>query len=87
MRDAILRFELDTSRIPSAREGFNVLFKRPRDVAQWNGPYVAGHVPLDPWGHAYRYSLGSSGHFRVISNGPDGRTGGKAGLDDIVASG
>src|SRR5262249_25305438 len=49
-------FYLDAGRYPTSSEGLDALTQRPSDVTVWNGPYVkGGHVPLDPWGHAYQY--------------------------------
>ena len=41
----------------------------------WNGPYLKGDVPVDPWNHPYTYRSPSnrSGHdYDLCSNGPGG---------------
>jgi general secretion pathway protein G len=50
--------------------------------ASWNGPYLRGDVPMDPWGNAYVYdSDGRS--FTLMSYGADGREGGEGNDADI----
>jgi len=46
----------------------------PDGVTNWNGPYLKGNVPLDPWGHPYIYRNPSSrpGYdYDLCSEGPD----------------
>ncbi len=55
-------FKLDVGRYPTTEEGLDALVKRPGAVNGWNGPYIKGELPKDPWGNAYRYaSPGANG--------------------------
>jgi general secretion pathway protein G len=79
-------FFLDTGRYPSAIEGLDALVQRPTGVDVWNGPYVkGGHVPLDPWGHAYQYkaTVDRNPPYEIVSFGSDGREGGTGNAADI----
>jgi general secretion pathway protein G len=50
----------------------------------WNGPYLRGDVPLDPWGNEYQYE--SSGrNYSLMSYGADGSEGGEDTDADIRA--
>lgn len=73
----LLSFDLHMGRYPTTREGLKVLVSPPdgeRD--RWKGPYIAGAIPLDPWGSAYQYRFPaqrSSEPYDVLSLGPDKR--------------
>jgi general secretion pathway protein G len=71
-------YKLDVGSYPSSDQGLRALVERPADVSNWNGPYVKGNVPVDPWNHAYVYRDPSprSGHdFDLCSAGPSGNGG------------
>ena len=71
-------YKLDVGGYPTTDQGLRALVERPTDVSNWNGPYVKGAVPVDPWNHAYVYRepSGRPGHdFDLCSEGPSG-TGG-----------
>lgn len=76
---AIDQYRLDTGHYPSNEQGLVALVERPAGEAKWNGPYLKKAVPLDPWGHPYRYaSLGShSADYDIYSLGQDGAPGGE----------
>ena len=72
-------YKLDVGGYPTTDQGLRALVERPANVSSWNGPYVKGNVPVDPWNHAYIYRDPSSrtGHdFDLCSQGPAG-TGGE----------
>ncbi|MCA0242449.1 MAG: type II secretion system major pseudopilin GspG [Proteobacteria bacterium] len=70
-------FKLDVGRFPSPEEGLQALVAKPASVASgWNGPYLKGGVPNDPWGRAYKYGLKADGTTEIISLGADGAPGG-----------
>ena len=71
-------FKLDVGRYPSTEEGLDALMKRPGSVNGWNGPYLKGELPKDPWGNAYRYTNPGNGSFEIVSLGSDGAPGGEA---------
>lgn len=75
-------FKLDVGRYPSSDEGLEALVKKPGSVSGWNGPYLKGGVPSDPWGHPYRY-VNASGRIEIISLGADGALGGDGENADI----
>jgi general secretion pathway protein G len=71
-------YKLDVGNYPSTDQGLRALVEQPTGVTAWNGPYVKGDVPVDPWNHAYVYRQPStrSGHeFDLCSNGPSGNGG------------
>jgi general secretion pathway protein G len=71
-------YKLDVGSYPSTDQGLRALVEQPTGVTTWNGPYVKGNVPVDPWNHQYVYRDPSNrqGHdFDLCSEGPSG-TGG-----------
>lgn len=76
-------FKLDVGRYPSTEEGLDALMKRPGSVNGWNGPYLKGELPKDPWGNAYRYANPGNGSFEIVSLGSDGAPGGEGEAADI----
>ena len=66
-------YKLDVGTYPTTEDGLQALVTRPGDADAWNGPYVKGGVPLDPWNHAYSYRNPSAreGHdYDLCSPGP-----------------
>lgn len=87
LETAVDLFRLDVGRLPSQQEGLDALVHPPSDAnGAWLGPYLSrDQLPVDPWGHAYVYELAQDGaHFRVVSYGSDGHTGGEGNSADIV---
>jgi len=77
-------FKLDVGRFPTTAEGLDALVNRPAAANGWNGPYVKGALPNDPWGKPYIYSSPSSnGGFDIGSLGADGAAGGTGENADI----
>lgn len=83
---ALDAYRLDVGRYPTTPQALAALQQRPQGESKWNGPYLQGDVPLDPWGHAYQFrSPGASGHeFEVWSLGRDGQVGGDGEDADIL---
>lgn len=75
-------FKLDVGRFPTTEEGLNALVTRPANVSGWNGPYLRGSLPTDPWGQAYRYSSNPGG-YEILSLGADAASGGDGENADI----
>ena len=75
-------FKLDVGRYPTTEEGLEALVKKPGSANAWNGPYLKGGVPTDPWGNAYRYA-NNGGKIDIISLGADGAPGGEGENADI----
>jgi general secretion pathway protein G len=79
-------FFIDTGRYPTSSEGLAALAQRPTAVENWNGPYLKGvRVPLDPWGHAYRYRspIDHLPPYEIVSDGADGREGGPGTISNV----
>ncbi|MGK0440269.1 MAG: general secretion pathway protein G [Pseudohongiellaceae bacterium] len=88
LRGALHTLRLDMGRLPSEQEGLNLLVKAPSDerVAQfWEGPYIDGRLPLDPWKRDYVYTFKKSEFepFTLYSLGADGEVGGDSDNKDI----
>ncbi len=85
---ALDTMRLDLGRYPNQEEGLRLLVAPSSDVgANWNGPYMDGGLPEDPWGTAFQYEAGSdlSRRGRVYSLGADGAPGGEGMDADIEA--
>jgi len=68
-------YKLDVGVYPSTDQGLAALAEPPAGVAAWNGPYLKGGVPMDPWSHPWSYHMPSSrpGHdYDLCSAGPTG---------------
>ncbi len=77
-------FKLDVGRFPTTDEGLDALVKRPGTVNGWNGPYIKGELPKDPWGSPYRYvNPGPNGGPEIVSLGSDAAPGGDGEAADI----
>lgn len=76
-------FKLDVGRFPTTEEGLNALSAKPATVASgWNGPYIKGGIPADPWGKPYQYKL-AGGAIEILTLGADGAPGGEGENADI----
>ena len=77
-------FKLDVGRYPTGKEGLDALANKPASVTGWNGPYLKGGVPNDPWGKPYVFnSPAANGGIEIISLGADAATGGEGENADI----
>ena len=77
-------YKLDVGRFPTSEEGLDALVKKPGSANGWNGSYVKGGVPTDPWSHPYRYANpGANGGIDIVSLGADGAPGGDGENADI----
>lgn len=77
-------FKLDAGRYPTTEEGLNALVSKPASVSGWNGPYLKGGLPSDPWGKPYLYkSPAENGAFEIVTLGADGVPGGDGENADI----
>src|SRR6202046_3019135 len=77
-------YKLDVGGYPTSDQGLRALVEQPTGVATWNGPYVKGNVPVDPWNRPYSYANPSSraGHdYDLCSLGPTG-----AGGSDLICN-
>lgn len=76
-------FKLDVGRFPSSDEGLESLVSKPATATGWNGPYIKGSLPNDPWGKPYKYTPVDGGNVEIISLGADGTPGGDGENADI----
>jgi len=78
-------FKLDVGRYPTNLEGLQALVAPPPTASGWNGPYLKGSLPSDPWGNPYRYANpGPNGGVQILSLGADNAPGGEGENADIV---
>lgn len=75
-------FKLDVGRFPTSEEGLQALSAKPAAANGWNGPYIKGSVPNDPWGKPYKYATVPAG-IELISLGADGTAGGDGENADV----
>jgi general secretion pathway protein G len=94
-KGALEKYALDTKNFPTTEEGLRALFAPPSagesgegegvSTGGWDGPYMDGDVPLDPWGNEYQYAYppekGTRDFPDIWSLGPDGEDGTE---DDIT---
>lgn len=77
-------FKLDVGRFPTTEEGLQALSQKPSAASGWNGPYIKGNLPNDPWGRAYKYVYPTNtGGIEIISLGADGAPGGDGENADV----
>jgi general secretion pathway protein G len=73
---ALNAYEVDNGSYPKANGGLQSLITKPRDAANWKGPYLhANKVPLDKWKHPYIYltpGKHNPADFDLYSLGKDG---------------
>ena len=76
-KTALAAFEMDNDHFPPGRNGLQDLIQRPRDAANWRGPYLDGGVPKDPWGHDYLYDCPGKHNqpYDIICSAQDGLQG------------
>jgi general secretion pathway protein G len=78
-------FKLDVGRYPTNMEGLQALVTAPATAGGWNGPYLQGSLPSDPWGNPYHYANpGPNGGVQILSYGADNAPGGEGENADIV---
>jgi general secretion pathway protein G len=82
--NALDALALDVGRYPSDGEGLQALVTAPSGMDRWDGPYLKGDIPKDPWGNTYQYKApGGSGSYEILCLGSDGRSGGDGGSADL----
>lgn len=88
---ALDAYALDTGSYPSTSQGLGALAEKPSGQDMWDGPYLKGKIPNDPWGKPYEYagpgdSDGSGGDYEIVCLGADGRRGGAEDNEDISSA-
>jgi type II secretion system protein G len=86
LKTSVDTFQVDNGRLLRENEGLSALLDAPPDLKHtWAGPYIqGGAIPLDSWGHPFRYVRlvkGSKEEYNIISAGPDGTFGTKDGVE------
>jgi general secretion pathway protein G len=83
---ALQSYRIDTGRFPSPSQGLGALTRQPADEQRWQGPYLQGDLPPDPWGTPYQYRVpGSQGRdYDLLSLGRDRMPGGSGDDADIL---
>ncbi|KON80388.1 type II secretion system major pseudopilin GspG [Azoarcus sp. PA01] len=77
-------FKLDVGRFPTNEEGLDALVARPAAGTGWNGPYLKGGVPPDPWGIPYQYeNPGRRAQIDIFTLGADNTPGGEGENVDV----
>lgn len=71
------KYKLDTGNYPTSDQGLNALMTDMVQNGKWNGPYIKGNLPRDPWNNPYIYKFPSDHNldYDVFSAGPDGQPG------------
>lgn len=80
IENAMELYKLDNASYPSTEQGIQALVEKPSTDPvpdNWNGPYLKGSLPKDPWGHDYHYeNPGQHGDIDIFSYGPSNQPGG-----------
>ena len=79
LRSALDQYRLDMGGYPDSMQA---LVDNPSGSASWNGPYLRGDLPTDPWGNDYQYESDGD-DFTLMSYGADGEPGGEGNDADI----
>jgi general secretion pathway protein G len=75
-------YAVDMKTYPATEEGLALLVESPEDerlAKNWDGPYLDGDLPVDPWGNEFQYEFGDeesedAPDFPLVySLGPDGQ--------------
>lgn len=87
LKTALDTMRLDLGRYPTAEEGLSALVTAPPNATSWQGPYIDGVVPNDPWGRPYLYlpSANIDEAPRIGTFGADGREGGTGSARDVYS--
>lgn len=89
-KTALENYRLDVGAYPTTEQGLAALVRRPTGFPQpvgWNGPYLTGDVPGDPWGNRYFYvypGVRNRDGYDLYSLGSDGVEGGNDEKADIT---
>jgi len=75
---ALDTYRLDVGNYPTTEQGLAALRKKPEGAKNWDGPYLAKDIPLDPWDNPYHYkSPGKENPYALYTLGKDGKEGGE----------
>ena len=89
IENAMELYKLDNANYPTTEQGLDALIEKPTSDPipdNWNGPYLKGSVPKDPWGNEYHYqNPGQHGDIDIFSYGPTNQAGG-TGLNATIGN-
>ncbi|MFZ5833317.1 MAG: type II secretion system major pseudopilin GspG [Planctomycetota bacterium] len=74
---ALETFSMNTNSYPTTEQGLEALITPPADLPdpnKWEGPYIKGEIPVDPWGNPYQYAYPGGRNpdsYDIWSLGPD----------------
>ena len=71
-------YEVDNGVLPATLQGL----MQGNGEPNWNGPYIRGALPVDPWGTAFNYAKVGEKGYEIRSAGPDRQMGS---ADDITS--
>lgn len=88
LESALSIMRLDVGQVPPPEQGLQWLLNAPTDpslASLWQGPYVEGAIPMDPWNNPYQYKVPGLNNkpYAVFSFGADGKEGGDGLAADI----
>ena len=85
IQNALDLYKLDNGYYPSTDQGLMALVEKPTtDPIPTNWKQYLKSLPMDPWGHAYRYlNPGQHGDIDVFTYGPTNQAGGEGGNAEI----
>ena len=84
LEQALEMYKLDVGRYPTTAQGLGALVTKPSGVSGWNGPYLKGAVPQDPWNQDYIYKYpGERSELDIMTYGQNGSPGGDGEDSDI----
>ena len=91
LESAVNMYMLDVGGVPPKTTDLSFLVTSVPDAGgngKWNGPYIDGKVPNDPWDKAYLYAFRPKDGvaFSITSLGADGKPGGEALNADISST-
>jgi general secretion pathway protein G len=76
MKTALTTYKIQMGDFPTSEQGLAALATAPAANAdRWQGPYIEGKMPMDPWGRAYQYrypGTRNKGSYDLWSMGADG---------------
>lgn len=88
LESALNIMRLDVGQVPPPEQGLQWLTHAPANpslVSLWQGPYIEGAIPMDPWNNPYQYKIPGVNNkpYSVFSFGADGKEGGEGLAADI----
>lgn len=83
LTSALNTYRLDIGTYPTTEQGLAALMTAPQGQSNWDGPYLAKDLPLDPWDKPYHYELKDNYEMALYTLGRDNQKGGEGENQDI----